>query len=111
MNTIENLKKRVLSLAPAQVNDYPKSSWERMSPEEQRADCRKWIEIWLKYNGETITEEEMQDLITRSIEQAESMTSTQKADSRAAVRQMSDAEIASRAREIITGRGSGNDHD
>jgi hypothetical protein len=119
MNGIEQLKRRTAALtatlAPAQVNDYPKSAWEMMSPDEKRADCRKWIKVWTNHHPEDIqSEEETEAMITRLIGQVDN-TSGGPTDQEIA--HMPDPEIERRAGEILhrarettTGRGR-NDHD
>jgi type IV secretory pathway VirB4 component len=102
MSGIEQLKRRMEALAPVPKQDQP-SIWDRKTPDEKRAECRHLIEVWLRHTGETITPEEMEAAITRIITDAESKEN-RTIDSRTAVQQMSDAEIESRAREIITGR-------
>jgi hypothetical protein len=99
MTGIEQLKRRMTALAPAPGKDYPKSAWERMTPGEKRADCRKWIEVWLKYNGETLTEEEMEGTITRCIQDAE--TFKENREERIRFAQLPDAEINRLAGQII----------
>lgn len=102
--SIEQLKRRVESLAPAPEKDYPKSAWDRMSAEEKRADCRKWIKVWTNRHPEDLqTEEETEAMITRLIEQVDCQESThlRTQEPGIAVSRMSDEEIEKRAGEIL----------
>lgn len=99
MSGIEQLKRRVDTLAPA-PKEYRKSAWEQMTPEEKRVDVRKWIKVWTDhYPDDKLPEAETEIMITKIIKNVDGgrWTGSQKAAA-----QMSDAEIESRTREILS---------
>jgi hypothetical protein len=101
MSSIEQLKRRVDSIAPA-ITKPGQSAWDKMSPDAKRADCRKWIKVWMDHHPEDLlTEEETEALITRLIQNEHGKTATEAAAGREAVARMSDAELEQRARQAI----------
>jgi len=108
MSGIEQLKRRVDSLAPALEMEYCKSLWDLMSPSEQRAEVRRLIKVWTDHTGEILTEPEIEVAITRIIAEHDGLTYRQKQAGRIAAGRMTDAELESRARGIFTGKPQGS---
>lgn len=100
MSGIEQLKRRLETLAPAPA---PRrlSAWERMNPEEKRADCRKWIKVWTDHHPEDLqSEEETEAMITRIIRQTDDKC-TSTGPTAQEIARMPDAEIERQAGEIL----------
>jgi hypothetical protein len=111
MSGIESLKRRADKLAPAPTKEYPTSAWDKMSPAEKRADCRKWIKVWTDhYPEDKLTEPETEALVSRLIAEADAMTPGQRQAGRTAAATMTGAELDQRAGEIMHKARQG-DHD
>jgi hypothetical protein len=110
--SFEALKRRINSRSLPPCKDYPVSAWERMIPEEKRADVRKWIKVWTDhYPEDKLTEPETEALVTRLVDQTDGdrRPENEKAATRIAVALMTDAEIERRVRGILVeNRGLGS---
>ncbi len=107
MNTTETLKKRIDKLEPPVLADWEKNTlayaWMQKPESEKRVEIKKLIRIWTNHHPEDLLpEEEMEAMITRIIAEAGGLTDSQRNEGRIAAQQMSDEEIESRAREILT---------